>query len=162
MQKVEEVEIEIAVERMILSINDVLQRTKNAAEKAQTPALFDLRAACLFKGATSFDTVRKYYYLQPLCGFCTHWEDTPKRRKPRWTRGQVATWATVTKPQRVDYILNLLYGANREISAGALHMIIKDSEAGRLPEYIQEIVDEYVKKREEEILGTYRITGRAV
>lgn len=144
MTEMEEREIEAAIENMIGAISQVLSETKSAAQRATQPALYDLRAACAYKGIT-YDSARKVNHLQPLCGYYTHWEDTAQRRKPRWTREQVEPWARVTRPQRIEYVEGLLYGGDEEIAAGALHMLIGDSERGRLPEYLQDVLDEYVE-----------------
>lgn len=141
----EDQEIDIAVQRMIESINDVLKRTELAARRAEAPRQFDLRSACEYKGGDKYESVRKANYKQPLCGYYTHWEDTPQRRKPRWTYEQVDRWACVSTPQRSEYIEELLYGDYSEIAAGVLHMLIADIEAGRLPEYLRDVVDEYVE-----------------
>jgi hypothetical protein len=151
MQNVKE-EIAAAVGRMIDLIDSAVEDAEEELREAQTPVLFDLKSACAYRGGESYDVVRKTNYKRPLCGYYTHWEDTPQRRKPMWTREQVERWATVTKPQRVDYAEELLYGADSEISAGVLHMLITDITAGVLPEYLREAVDRY----------TDEVKGRAV
>lgn len=151
MQKVKE-EIAAAVGRMINLIDSAVEGAEEELRETQTPVLFDLKAACAYRGGESYDAVRKANYKRPLCGYYTHWEDTPQRRKPMWTREQVESWSTVTKPQRADYAEELLYGADSEISAGVLHMLITDITAGVLPEYLREVVDRY----------TDEVKGRAV
>jgi hypothetical protein len=144
MQNVKE-EIAAAVTRMIDLIDSAVEEAEEMLREAHTPSLFDLRAACAYRGGESYDVVRKANYKRPLCGYYTHWEDTPQRRKPMWTSEQVERWATVTKPQRAAYAEELLYGDEAEISAGVLHMLITDIDAGVLPEYLRDVVDEYVE-----------------
>ena len=151
MQNVKE-EITAAVGRMIDLIDTAVEEAEEELREARTPALFDLKAACAYRGGESYDVVRKANYKRPLCGYYTHWEDTPQRRKPLWTRWQVERWAVITKPQRAEYAADLLYGDVAEISAGVLHMLITDIDAGVLPEYLRDVVDEYVEE----------VKGRAV
>lgn len=151
MQIKTESDIGPAVQNMIDSLTEILEYAEEKAREAVQQSLFDLRTAAKYKG-DSYDAIRKANHLQPLCGYYTHWEDTPQRRKPRWTREQVEQWARVTKPQRIDYIESLLYGDYSEIAAGVLHMLIVDIEKDRLPDYLRETVDEY----------TETVKGRAV
>jgi len=137
-------EIEVAFQRVMDALDGALATVEKNTREATQPALYDLRAACAYKGIT-YDSARKVNHLQPLCGYYTHWEDTAQRRKPRWTREQIEPWARITRPQRIEYVEGLLYGGDAEIRAGVLHMLIADAERGRLPEYLQEIVDEYVE-----------------
>jgi hypothetical protein len=138
-------ELEFAVGRMIDLIDTAVEEAEEELREARTPVLFDLKAACAYKGIT-YDSARKVNHLQPLCGYYNHWEDTAQLRKPRWTREQIEPWTRVTQPQRISYVESLLYGDDSEISAGALHMLIADVETGRLPEYLRYVVDSYVRQ----------------
>lgn len=136
-------EIETVFQRVIDALDVALETVEKKTQEATQPALYDLRRACEYKGIT-VDSARKANHLQPLCGYYTHWEDTPQRRKPRWTRQQIEPWARVTRPQRIEYVEGLLYSEDVRISSGVLHMLVCDAEAGRLPDYLQEVIDEYV------------------
>jgi hypothetical protein len=135
-------EIERSIERMIASISEVLRQTEEAAERAQQPVLFDLKAACRFKGV-SYDTVRRAHHLQPLCGYYTHWEETPTMHKPRWTREQVERWSEITRPQRIEYVEELLASEDRVLAEGVAERLERDLEREALPEYLREVLFEY-------------------
>jgi len=131
-------DVDHKIEEAFASLVEAVKLLSDEVAEAIKPQrkLYDLKAACEYKGV-NYRSVSANRHLQPLAGFSNHTEWS----KRYWTDQQVEEWSRVTSEQRPGYYESLL--SRPDVSDGVLAELIEQSTAGKLPENIQMILDEY-------------------
>ena len=126
--------------------NDLKFKAELLALPVNQSEIFTLREACKYAGESIFE-VGGDKWKQPLCGF----SPILKNGKPIWKESEILAWAAAinSKEELSKYYSNLLNNSqDSNIPYGVISEMIGQIVKKKLPEYLIEIVDSFVRVKE--------------
>ena len=108
--------------------------------------LMTLKEACRYANESIFK-ISADKWKQPLCGFSS----ITRNGRPFWRENEVLEWTTAIKSQDslVNYYKNILNNSqDSNISQGVLSGIISQIVEKKLPDYLIEVTDSFIRVKE--------------
>ncbi len=108
--------------------------------------LFSLKEACKMADVSIYE-VYSEGWKKPMCGF----SPVIKNGQPLWTERQVHVWAIAVESDSEmlkGYYRSLIAGEDENISRGVLSELISLIVKQELPQFLRDLVDDYVREME--------------